>query len=104
MMDQNLKRLTVVVPDDLGEALLETLLDMRPALPGFTTLPVSGHGERFDGASVRERVRGRIERRMAWLVLPAEDVTGVLQQLRERMPHPDIVWWVEPVESMGRLA
>ena len=103
-MNQNLKRLTIVAPDDLGETLLETLLDLRPALPGFTTLAVSGHGERFDGASVRERVRGRIERRMAWLVLPAEDVTRVLQQLRERIPHPDIVWWVEPVESMGRLA
>jgi hypothetical protein len=104
MMDQTLKRLTLLVPDDLGEALLETLLELRPGLPGFTTLAVSGHGERFDGASVREHVRGRIERRMAWLVLPAEDVTRVLQQLRERMPHPDIVWWVEPVEDMGRIA
>lgn len=103
-MTQNLKRLTVLVPVDLGDTLLEALLDLRPALPGFTTLFVSGHGERFDGASVRERVRGRIERRMAWLVLPAEDVDRVLQQLRERMPNPDAVWWVEPVERMGRLA
>jgi len=103
-MDQILKRLTLLVPADLGEALVETLLELRPTLPGFTTLPVSGHGERFDGASVRERVRGRIERRLAWLVLPAEEVTRVLQQLRERMPHPDIVWWVEPVDGMGRLA
>lgn len=103
-MNLALKRLTVLVPVDLEEPLLEALLDMRPALPGFTTLAVSGHGERFDGASVRERVRGRIERCMLWLVLPAEDVTRVLKQLRESMPHPDIVWWVEPVEDMGRLA
>lgn len=103
-MNHSLKRLTVLAPVDLEGNLLEAVLEMQPAVPGFTTLAVSGHGERFDGASVREQVRGRVERSMMWLVLPAEDVERVLAQLRERLPHPDIVWWIEPVDAMGRLA
>ena len=77
---------------------------MQPALPGFTTLAVSGHGERFEGTTVQEQVRGRIQRSMTWMVLPQEDIERVLGQLRRCMPHPDIVWWVEPVDAMGRLA
>ena len=100
----SLKRLTVLAPRDLEDALLAVVLDMQPALPGFTTTHVSGHGERFDGSSVQERVRGRVDRAMMWLVLPTEDVERVLAKLRERMPNPDIVWWVEPVDAIGRLA
>lgn len=103
-MTENLKRLTILAPIALEEPLVDALLNLRPALPGFTTMSASGHGARFDVASIRERVRGRIERSLLWLVLPADDVSRVLAHLREGMPHPDIVWWVEPVESMGRLA
>ncbi|NII11375.1 DUF3240 family protein [Oleiagrimonas sp. C23AA] len=102
-MSLDLKRLTVLAPRDLEDVLLAAVLEMRPAVPGFTSTHVAGHGEHFDGARVQEQVRGRIDRAMMWLVLPAEDVERVLVQLRARMPHPDIVWWVEPVESMGRL-
>lgn len=102
-MTDDLKRLTILAPIVLEEPLVDALLNLRPALPGFTTMNASGHGARFDDASIRERVRGRIERSLLWLVLPADDVSRVLQHLRSSMPHPEIVWWVEPVESMGRL-
>ncbi|KGI76678.1 DUF3240 family protein [Oleiagrimonas soli] len=103
-MSPRLKRLTILAPRDLEDAVLETLLDMQPALPGFTALAVSGHGEDFEGAGVQEQVRGRIDRSMVWLVLPEDDVERTLTQLRRRMPHPGILWWVEPVDAMGRLA
>lgn len=103
-MNLSLKRLTVLAPRDLEDNVLEALLEMQPALPGFTTLAVSGHGERFEGTRVQEQVRGRIERSMTWLVLPEEDVERVLAQLRRCMSNPDVVWWVEPVDAMGRLA
>ncbi len=103
-MNLVLKRLTVLVPCDLEDTLLEALLEMQPALPGFTTMAVSGHGERFEGTRVQEQVRGRIARCMTWLVLPQEDIDRVLDQLRRQMPNPDVVWWVEPVDAMGRLA
>jgi len=103
-MSLELKRLTILATRDLEDAVVEALLEMQPSLPGFTTMAVSGHGERFEGTSMQEQVRGRIERSMTWLVLPQEDIERVLDQLRRCMPHPDIVWWVEPVDVMGRLA
>jgi hypothetical protein len=103
-MQTELKRLTLVAPRALEEELVTILLDMQPALPGFTTTPVAGHGENFDDASVRERVRGRIDRVLLWLVLPAEAVTRVLTALNAALPRSDVVWWIEPVERMGRLS
>lgn len=98
-----LKRLTLSVPRALEETVTETLLAMQPEVPGFSALEGSGHGEGFDHAGVEERVRGAIARCLILLVLPGEDVVRVLDQLRRALPHPDIVWWVEPVEAMGRL-
>jgi nitrogen regulatory protein PII len=103
-MSLPLKRLTVLAPRDLEASLLAAVLDLQPAVPGFTTTHVSGHGERFEGTRVKEQVRGRVDRVMMWLVLPAEDVERVLTQLRRCIPNPDIVWWMEPVDAMGRLA
>ena len=103
-MNLLLKRLTVLIPRDLEDAVLQGLLEMHPPVPGFTVMHVSGHGERFDGTTVREQVHGRVDRAMMWLVLPAEDVQRVLARLRERIQNPDVVWWLEPVDAMGRLA
>ncbi len=102
-MNLTLKRLTLLVPRDLEDAMLAAVLDLRPPIAGFTTTHVSGHGERFDGTTVQEQVRGRVDRTLLWVVLPAEAVERVLDQLRQRIAHPDIVWWLEPVDAMGRL-
>jgi hypothetical protein len=104
LKDPALKRLTLIAPRDLEEALVELLLDLQPALPGFTTAPVAGHGEGFAQASVHECVRGRIDRLQLWLVLSAEDAQRLLNVIRTRLPHSQISWWLEPVEAMGRLA
>ena len=99
-----LKRLTLVAPCELEDILVATLLDMQPALPGFTTVSVAGHGESFDQAQVHERVRGRINRLQLWMVLPAEDVQRVLDTVAARLSGGKVVWWIEPVDAMGRLA
>lgn len=102
-MHNALKRLTLVAPRHLEEALVSILLDMQPALPGFTSAPVAGHGQGFEGASTAECVRGRIDRVLLWLVLPEESVDRVVTHLDIQLPRSDVVWWVEPVERMGRL-
>ncbi len=99
-----LKRMTLLAARELEETLVEALLDLKPALPGFTTALVAGHGEGFARASVPECVRGRIDRLQLWIVLPASDVPRVLDMLCARFAHSRLRWWVEPVESMGELA
>jgi hypothetical protein len=103
-MPHELKRLTLVAPRALEEDLVSLLLEMQPALPGFTTAHVAGHGEGFARARVAERVQGRIERVLLWLVLPSETLERVLSRLCEALPQSEVVWWVEPVDAMGRLA
>lgn len=99
-----LKRLTLLAARELEETLVEALLDLQPALPGFTTALVAGHGEGFARASVQESVRGRIDRLQLWIVLPESDVKRVLDLLATRFAHSRLRWWVEPVEAMGELA
>lgn len=103
-MQLSLKRLTLLAPRELEDALVAAMLAMQPDVPSFTTTPASGHGEPFVAARIEEQVRGRVDRAMLWLVLPTEDVERVLTTLRERVPSPDIIWWLEPVDAMGRLA
>jgi hypothetical protein len=103
-MSTTLKRLTMIAPREEEDVLVATLLEMQPSLPGFTTMPVAGHGEGFAKASVHECVRGRIDRLLLWLVLPQDDVQRVLTVIGQHLPHSQIVWWIEPVDAMGRLA
>ncbi len=103
-MTPTLKRLTIIAPNELEDTLVDTLLDMRPTLPGFTTSLVAGHGGSFEQAQVHECVRGRINRLQLWMVLPAEDVQRVINGLEKRLRGSRILWWIEPVDGMGRLA
>lgn len=103
-MTLTLKRLTLLAARELEETLVEALLDLQPALPGFTTALVSGHGEGFARATAQERVRGRIDRLQLWIVLPDSDVQRVLDMLAARFVHSGLRWWIEPVDAMGELA
>ncbi|NCT66046.1 MAG: DUF3240 domain-containing protein [Rhodanobacteraceae bacterium] len=99
-----LRRLNLIFPPTLEDAVVAALLDRTPALPGFTTLRAEGHGSDFARASVREQVRGHVARRVLWMVLPREEVETVLAELRQRLPSREITWWTEIVEGFGRLA
>lgn len=99
-----LKRLTLLAARELEETLVESLLDLQPVLPGFTTALVAGHGEGFDRATVLECARGRVDRLQLWMVLPESDVQRVLDMLAARFAHSRLRWWIESVEAMGELA
>lgn len=76
---------------------------MKPAIGGFTTLDVEGHGFDFSRASLGERVRGRVERQMLVSVLPREHAAAIRGVLRERLPVPHLTYWLEPVLEFGQL-
>ena len=103
-MTQDLCKLTLVCPTPAEDRLLEFLLDARRGLQGFTSLHGDGHGMNFEAASVRERVRGRIERSMLVIVLERAQVRNLIDDLRAHAAIPDLAYWVEPVEEFGRFA
>jgi len=100
----SLSRLTLVFPPMLEERLVALLLDHEPPLPGFTVLPAEGHGADFGRASVRERVRGRVARRLLTVVLPTAQAGPLIESLRQQVHSGETAWWLEGVQQFGRLA
>jgi len=95
--------LNVVVPKSLEEEMVDRLLEAGDLVRGFTSYPVSGHGGRMATASVSERVRGRSDRVLFQIGMARGHVEALLARLRERVPNPEIAWWVLPIEGFGRL-
>ena len=102
-MNQDLCKLTLVYPAPAEDKIVDFFLDARRALEGCTSLRAEGHCMDFGQSSVRERVRGRIERNMLIVVLRRAQLKGLLDDLRAQAAVPDLVYWVEPVEDYGRL-
>lgn len=98
-----LRRLNLVFPAALEDAVTSALIEHEPPLPGFTLLKAEGHSGDFAHASVEERVRGRVHRRILWMVLPQGEAADLVAFLRSRVRSSEVVWWTEPVESFGRL-
>ena len=96
-------RLNLVFAPDLEDAVTEALMS-DPTLPGFTLLQAQGHSSDWARVSVREQVRGRMERRVLWVVIEQARLESVLAVLRQRIASPDVRWWTEPVLASGRLA
>ena len=97
-----LVRLNLVFSPALESTVTEALMT-DPALPGFTLLHAEGHTSDFSRASIREQVRGRVDRRLVWVLIEPGRVDEVLALLRQRIVSRDVRWWVEPVLAGGRL-
>ena len=95
-------RLNLIFPPQLETPITEAL-SADPRMPGFTLLHAEGHTSDFAGASDAERVRGRVARRLLWLVIPAGMKDEVLQLMRTHVDSRDLRWWTEAVLDMGRL-
>ena len=103
-MEEQLSKLTLIYPPGLEALIIELLLTAEPPLKGFTTWRAEGHGLGFGEASVAERVRGRVQRNVMILVLPRSRLPSLLETVRMKAGVPHLAYWVEPVESFGRLS
>lgn len=102
-MDKSLCKLTLVYPPDSEDQIVAFFLESCPPLPGFTTWMADGHGLDFREATAGERVRGRVRRGVLAAVLPRARVPSLLDGIRRELPVPRLAYWVEPVDSFGRL-
>lgn len=102
-MDQSICKLTLVYPPNVADSLIELMVSMKPAIGGFTTFSAEGHGFDFAKASIRERVRGRVERCVLVAVMPRVRASQLLETIRQKLPVPHMAYWLEPVLEVGRL-
>ena len=97
-------KLTLACPQPLAEQMVEFLLEGPWLEGGFTTLAGSGHGADFASASLREKVRGRVQVQLVIAVLPADQLSSLLAALRTQFKAPHIRYWTEPVQAFGDLS
>ena len=95
-------RLTLLFPPRL-EAVVTEAISSDPSLPGYTLLHAEGHSSDFAQASIAEQVRGRVQQRLLWMLLPQAQLETVLARLRTQVDAHDVRWWLEPVLAMGKL-
>jgi hypothetical protein len=96
----NLTLLVLNLPPEIEEDLVDYLLGLEE-VGGFTSFRVHGHGE-HGALSVTEQVTGRRTRVRYELVLPEEQVAGVLAGLATHVGR-DIIHWQQPVTNFGRI-
>lgn len=99
-----LTKLTLSCPKASAEAVIEHLLACGHLPDGFTTMAGSSHGRDFAAASLRERVRGRIDVTLVTAILPGDDIAPLLETLRAKFRGAPIRYWTEPVHASGDLA
>jgi len=102
MMD-TLCKLVIVCPKETADDIVEVLLEFNHLSPAFTTFDADGHGHDFEAASVQEQVRGRVARRVLWLVLPIKDTAQVLGEVASQVKNPHVTYWTEPILEFGHL-
>lgn len=79
------------------------MLAFDPPITGFTTWSAEGHGFSFKNASINERVRGHVSRQVILAVLPRETARALLDAIERSAAFPQLTYWIEPVESFGRM-
>lgn len=95
-------RLTLVFSPELESSITEAL-SAHPGLPGYTLLHAEGHTHDFQRASPSEQVRGRVQRRVLWMLLEPAQLDMALDTLRATVVTQEVRWWSEPVLNAGRL-
>jgi hypothetical protein len=97
-------KLTLSCPTMLGEQVVEYLLTSEWLEAGLMTFDAQGHGRDFSQASLREKVRGRVDALNIVALLPAAHVAPLLDALRARFRNPHMIYWTELVHALGDFA
>lgn len=96
-------RLNLVFAPALEGAVTQALAT-DAMLAGFTLVQAQAHSHDFAHASLREKVRGRLDRRLLWVVMERARLDEVVALLRARVASDSVQWWAEPVIAGGSLA
>ena len=97
-------QLTLVLPLELEDELIDLLRSQPDVVSGYSVLPAEGFGANAELTSMIEQVRGRAGQRLVQVLLQQPQVEPLLAALRAGLPTPRIAWWLTPVLRCGSLA
>jgi len=95
--------LTLVSPPEIEEKLLDTLLDVA-GNEVFTSTPTFSHGTAHGRLSSTEQVMGRSRSVQVQVLLRTEEMTRLLQTLRESFKGTGLRYWAWPLAAEGEIA
>ncbi len=103
-MNEKLVQLTLVLPRDLRDDLVEILLEHEPlAEGGFATRDVDAHGLALSFRSIAEQIRGRVRQTEVTAQLTLKDARAVITLLQETAPTWGIRYRLSPLTEAGEI-
>ncbi len=96
--------LTLALPAELEEEVVDLLRGVPQLVTGFTLVPAEGLGAGSPLRTTVEQVRGRARRRLIQVLLREAQVAEVIAHLSAALPSREVAWWTQPVSGFGRLA
>jgi len=94
--------LNLICPPSLEAAIVEWLLEQGD-IPGFSSLPIAGHGSSEHSMTLAEQVTGRSRRVMFLIQLPQPVAERVLDDLASAFHGSGLHFWLTPVIRAGHL-
>lgn len=96
--------LTLLFPADVEEMVIDHLLEHPASTQGFTCVLVEGHGAAMLPRDAAERVRGRSRRFQVQIALARSQADALVAHFRAALANPDVVFWMVPLTSFGRMS
>lgn len=96
--------LTLAVPAELEEEVLDHLSSRPQWVSGFSVVRAEGFGSGARLRSSMEQVRGRSRRRLIELLIRREQLDSLLESLRAEFNSPEMAWWTVMISGFGRFA
>ena len=93
---------TINVPPLLEEAVVDCLLAIESA-DGFSSLTVNAHVNDHTHMSLAEQVAGTQRQMRFQMYLPEQQLSVLIQQLKQHFSGSGIHYWVLPVLESGYI-
>jgi hypothetical protein len=94
--------LHLICSPKLEDSLSEWLLE-RADVPGFTSLPVAGHGSSEHSMTLAEQVAGRSRRVMFLLELSDDGARALIADLAANFGGSGLHYWLVPLGAAGHI-
>ena len=94
--------LVLIVTPKIENAMVDWLLE-RDDVPGFTSLPINGHGASVHSLSASEQVAGRQRQIMFQLHLPRTAADVLIEAVRGAFGGSGMHYWLMPLLASGHL-
>ena len=93
---------TLNVPTTLEEPVVDCLLSFESE-HGFSSLVINAHDHKNEGLSLAEQVSGRQKKIRFQMYISQQDLTSLLEQLKNNFENSGIHYWVLPVIDSGYI-